>query len=548
MKNESNIAAIYCRLSKEDAEKLHAGDDSESIQNQKLMLMEYALQQNFMIYKVYADDDYGGFSDRPQFNQMLEDAKKGLFQIILCKHQSRFTRDMELVEKYIHGYFVQWGIRFISLTDHVDTAIKGGKKSRQINGLINEWYCEDLSENVKAVIKAKREQGQFVGAYVSYGYMKDATNKHKLVIDEEAAEVVRTIFTMYLSGVGIHAIATKLTELGVPTPTQHKEALGINYKNLNSHQFSTQYGAWAVNTVRRILRNETYIGNMVQGRERSESYKTKRVVSVPKEEWAIVANTHEPIIDRKTYETVQRLIDNKRTLFYDEAKASGGETAGYTPHLLAGKVVCLDCGSALHRSGASKDGKEKYLRCQLSAKTKSRDCTSHYISQSKLQKLVAEKIMRLISTTLEADNNDDSYEEIVNGVLDELSGGEQVLDMKKRQLEEVEDKIQQIQKNFARSYTDRLNDVITEEEFSSFKAICDEDKANLFSRKATLIREIADFEETEDRKASVEALVQKYKSLNVLTHEVINDFISTIQVGEKDPETNEQEIVINWNI
>lgn len=293
MKNDG-LAALYCRLSKEDAEKLHAGDDSESIQNQKLMLMDYAMRQGFMIYKVYADDDYGGFSDRPQFNQMLLDAEKGLFNIIVCKHQSRFTRDMELVERYIHGYFNLWGIRFISLTDNVDTAVKGGKKSRQINGLINEWYCEDLSENVKAVIKAKREQGQFVGAYVSYGYIKDPSDKSKLIIDEEAAEVVRQIFAMYLSGMGVQTIAAGLTEMKIPTPTQHKEKLGVNYKNANSNQFSLKHGAWAVNTVRRILRNETYIGNMVQGREKSSSYKTKKLVAVPRDEWAVVEGTHEP--------------------------------------------------------------------------------------------------------------------------------------------------------------------------------------------------------------------------------------------------------------
>jgi len=538
MKNDANIAAIYCRLSKEDTEKLNVGDDSESIQNQKLILMDYALQQGFMIYKVYADDDYGGFSDRPQFKLMLQDAENRLFNIILCKHQSRFTRDMELVEKYIHGYFNLWGIRFISLTDHVDTAVKGGKKSRQINGLINEWYCEDLSENVKAVIKAKREQGQFVGAYVSYGYLKDPKDRHKLIIDEEAAEVVRKIFDMYLSGVGIHTIAVQLTEWKIPTPTQHKEKIGVNYKNANSNQFSLQYGAWAVNTVRRILRNETYIGNMVQGRERSSSYKTKKLVAVPKDDWAIVENTHEPIIDKKKFETVQRLIDHKRTLFYDS------EADVYkSPHLLAGKVVCLDCGSALHRSGASKDGKDRFLRCQLASKTKLRDCTSHYVSQNKLQSIVAEKIKQFISSALQSDG----YSEIVTGVFDEICNAARVIELKKKQLEEAEVKIKRIQRDSAMAYSDRLNGIITEEDFLSFKQVFNEDKKAMMTRRTNLMEEIADCEESLNNKASIEKLIKKYKSIDVLTHEVINDFIRTIQVGEKDPVTNEQEIIINWN-
>lgn len=140
MKRNHNIVAIYCRLSKEDLDKQSKGDDSESIQNQKLLLMDYAMKNEFIIYKIYVDEDFSGFSERPQFKRMVQDAKNGLFNIILCKHLSRFTRDMELVERYIHGLFVEWGVRFISLTDSVDTNVKGNKKARQINGLIKSSF------------------------------------------------------------------------------------------------------------------------------------------------------------------------------------------------------------------------------------------------------------------------------------------------------------------------------------------------------------------------------------------------------------------------
>lgn len=195
--------AIYCRLSEEDKDKRHVTDDSESIQNQKSMLIQYATEQGWEIYGIYSDDDYTGADrSRPEFNRLLEDAKHKKFDIVLCKTQSRFTRELELVEKYIHGYFPIWGIRFVSIVDNADTENKGNKKSRQINGLVNEWYLEDMSENIKSVLTDKRKNGYHIGAFALYGYQKDPQQKGHLLIDEEAAEVVREVFTLFSQGYG----------------------------------------------------------------------------------------------------------------------------------------------------------------------------------------------------------------------------------------------------------------------------------------------------------------------------------------------------------
>ena len=162
--------AIYCRLSREDDDKLHENDESESIQNQKSMLINYAMKEAWDIYNIYCDEDYSGIdSERPEFNKLLEDAKNHKFDIVLCKTQSRFTRDMEIVEKYLHNKFIEWNIRFVSPVDHVDTLDKGNKKSRQINGLVNEWYLEDLSENIRKTFDSKRKQGLHIGSFVCYG-------------------------------------------------------------------------------------------------------------------------------------------------------------------------------------------------------------------------------------------------------------------------------------------------------------------------------------------------------------------------------------------
>lgn len=248
--------AIYCRLSEEDRDKENKEDDSRSIQNQKLMLTEYAIRQGWEIQGVYSDDDYRGADrSRPKFNKVLKLAEQKEIDIILCKSQSRFTRELELVEKYIHGLFVEWNIRFVSLVDNADTAVKGNKKSRQINGLVNEWYSEDLSENLKATLETKRKKGLHTGGLVLYGYKKDPKQKGHLIIDPEPAEIVREVFSLYNQGMGKTAIARKLNNRGIPNPTQYKVEQGVAYKKPPS-ELGTK---WKYFSVDNMLHNEMYI-------------------------------------------------------------------------------------------------------------------------------------------------------------------------------------------------------------------------------------------------------------------------------------------------
>ena len=190
---------IYVRLSDEDRYKKNKDDDSESIANQKSMLLKYALEQGWEVVNIYSDDDYSGAdNNRPDFNRMLEECEKGNVDIVLCKTQSRFSRDMEIIEKYIHNKFIEWGVRFVSIVDNADTDVEGNKKSRQINGLVNEWYLEDLSKNVRKSLQNKRDDGLFLGSFAPYGYKKDPENKNKLLVDPVAAEVVKEIFSLFL--------------------------------------------------------------------------------------------------------------------------------------------------------------------------------------------------------------------------------------------------------------------------------------------------------------------------------------------------------------
>ncbi|MDF2839044.1 MAG: resolvase, partial [Evtepia sp.] len=282
--------AIYCRLSREDEEKL---SESESIQNQKSMLVQYAVEQKWDIYHIYCDEDYSGADkNRPDFNNMIRDAKMRCFDLILCKTQSRFTRDMELVERYLHSLFPLWGIRFIAIADHIDTSLQGNKKARQINGLVNEWYLEDLSENIRMVLDHKRKQGLYIGGFPLYGYQKHPTEKGRLIIDPTAATVVQKIFSRALEGHGKQQIAHWLNQNGVPNPSRYKQEHGLGYVN---GSMMDPRGLWSRTSVGRILCNEMYLGTMVQGTHRKLSYKSHKLLTVPREQWFLVEGTHEAI-------------------------------------------------------------------------------------------------------------------------------------------------------------------------------------------------------------------------------------------------------------
>ncbi len=297
-------AALYCRLSSEDEKN----KESESIQNQKLILKDYVYKNNWDIYKIYVDDDFSGMDrQRPAFKEMLTDAKEGKFNIIICKSQSRFTRDIEVLEEYIHNKFILWKIRFISIVDNVDTSIEGNKRIRQLNGLINEWYCEEISQNIRAVFKKKMELGQFLGPYAPYGYKKDKNDKHKLIIDENTAPIVKKIYNMYIEGMGYKKIADSLTNNRVDTPSFYKKSLGIDKIHNNSIK-----NVWSENTIAKILKNQTYTGRVVQGREKKLSYKSKKVILLPSNEWIISKKVNPEIIDDITFERVQKIIMTKR--------------------------------------------------------------------------------------------------------------------------------------------------------------------------------------------------------------------------------------------
>lgn len=513
--------AIYCRLSEEDRNKQSETDDSNSIQNQKSMLIQYALEQGWEIYNIYSDDDYTGADrNRPEFCRLLQDAEDHKFDIVLCKTQSRFTRELEMVEKYIHGLFPIWGIRFISIVDNADTDNKGNKKSRQINGLVNEWYLEDMSENIKSVLTDRRKKGLHIGAFALYGYQKDPEQKGHLIIDEEAAEVVREVFSLFAQGYGKAAIARMMNDRGIPNPTEYKRLKGLRYQQPKTKNSTL----WQYYTVAGMLINEIYIGNMVQGKYGSVSYKSKQNKPRPKELWYRVEGTHEPIIDIELWNQVQELIRQK-------AKPFKVGTIG----LFAGKARCMYCGYTM-RSTKTKD--RYYLKCSIRHTAKDA-CIGSFISVSLLEKAVWRELSRLADSYL---NRDELEAKLVIN---------HNLTSKRKRLEADLSRMRQKQTEYAKGlrelYIDKVKGVITEKDYIDLSKDFTVERDKLANMITDYEVQLAGIDEKLKNSDNKQKIIEQYTSLEHLDRPTVEKLIDYILVGKKNPETKEIPIEIHWN-
>lgn len=506
--------ALYCRLSEEDKEK-RALAESGSIQNQKNMLLQYAQEWGWEVYDIYSDDDYTGADrNRPAFCRLLVDAEHKKFQIILCKTQSRFTRELELVEKYIHGLFPIWGIRFVSIVDNGDTDNKGNKKSRQINGLMNEWYLEDMSENIRSVLKNRRQRGLHTGAFALYGYIKDPDCKGKLQIDPNAAAIVREVFVLYSHGMGKTAIARQLNERGVPNPSEYKRLQGLAYRQKENSTL------WKYPSIASMLTNEMYCGHMVQGRYGSVSYKTKQNKSLPKSQWVKVEHTHEAIISEALWQSVQKRIVDKAKTF-----PSTGKTG-----IFSGKVKCIFCGSAL---GSTQNRGRYYLRC-TTAQVSKKHCKGAFIAVERLEELVLQELHMILAQYLEV--------EVVRQQWKSLSGAE---DMRKGQ--EVERKGYQKQRDhlalcLRQLYQDKVRGVITLDEFSllsqEFRQEAERVEKQISATDSSL-QSLGDVDEN--------ALISSYLKPKHLTRIMVEELVETVRVGKREVGSQEVPVEIRWD-
>lgn len=515
----SDKVAIYCRLSEEDRDKKIKEDDSGSIQNQKLMLIEYANKQGWTIFDIYSDDDYAG-SDRkrPDFNRMLVDAEAGRFDIVLCKTQSRFTRELEIVEKYIHNLFPQWGIRFVSIVDNIDTNIKGNKKARQINGLINEWYLEDMSDSIKAALRTRIKAGYFIGSIAPYGYMKDPEQKGHLIIDEEAASVVREIFYLYTNGMGRTQIARNLNSRGVLNPSEYQRQKGLR-KKCNGKSLNTLWKYYSVST---ILQNEVYIGNLVQGRTFNPTYKSAHTIPAPKERWVKVENTHDPIIDKDTWFLTRRIWNEKSKPCY----------CNKTINIFSGKIVCKYCG---YNATAAYSSHKRYYRCST-RKFDKKSCQGVTVFEKTIEKAVINELKKIFQEF--ADN-----EQIETGVSlkNEVTTKIEYL---QKDLQNIKKKVLETDNALKNLYIDKLKNIISQTQFETISEQLDKDKTDLIKQQTTISADIDYFNSVKNTQKSKKEILDKYLNFEKLTRQMVEQLIDKIVIGGTK---TDREIVIHWN-
>ena len=512
---------IYCRLSEEDRDKINPQNDSMSIQNQKSMLIRHAVEHGWDIIDIYSDDDYAGSDrNRPEFNRLIQDAKKGRIDIVLCKTQSRFSRELEIVEKYIHGLFIEWNVRFIGLVDNADTAIKGNKKSRQINGLVNEWYLEDLSDNIRAVLDDKRSKGKFVGAFAPYGYTKSINEKGKLVIDETAAIVVRRIFALRAEGMGYTKIVRLLTEDGIPCPTLYKAQNGLN---VLSKSRANMRPVWTTSMIARLLSNRVYIGDMVQGKQRKPSYKSKVRKYTKPESWIEVEATHDAIIDRETWDIVQETSGKKTT-------RTG------TVNLLTGKVFCKNCGWALH---INQSHGKLYYRCCQRIVDKNR-CTGSSIPMRLLEKHVLNELNSLVKQYY-----DESL--IMNGIVLRNPFETQIatLTAEKRK---AEAKIEHLANTNYTLFLDRANGVVQESNYILLSKKLAEELDSIKKTKLSIERELDTLTLRSKQAVSKVEIIKKYTHFDQLSRDLVLQFIDRIEIKARELQSNCTRVDIHWNI
>lgn len=512
--------ALYIRLSQEDSDNGQDKQESNSVTSQKTLLNEFTdTHDDLIVYDTYIDDGFTGTDfNRPSFQRLLEDMRNGNINCVVVKDLSRLGRNYIEVGNYIEQVFPLFNIRFIAINDSVDS-FKNPSSTNTIlvpfKNLINDEYARDTSTKIRTSLNGKKKKGEFIGAFPSYGYIKDTKDKHKLIIDEVAADIVRKIFNWNVNeGLGKIAICHKLNDLGILNPTGHKKIeLGQNY---NNYGIQDNTYTWTTSTVRNILKNEVYIGNTIQGKRRAKSYKIHKIENVPKEEWIRVENTHEPIIDKDTFEKAQELSRRDTKVSQKTKELS----------VWAGFLKCADCKRAMNKkSSTNKNGnKYEYYICSTYRKKSNKLCTKHSVKQENIEKVVLEAINLHIDSLID-------IEEIVEQINKSESQNTKNENIEKM-ITAKQNEISQISNFKMKLYEDWKNEDITREEYIEYKQKYENDIERL---KQNIERLQNEKEKYENQNVSRNEWIKKFKEqkdLTELSRDIIIELIDCIYVHE----------------
>ncbi len=504
-------AALYIRLSKEDESEA----PSQSVQNQESLLREFVQQHRLSVYDTYVDDGWSGTNfDRPNFQRMIADIEAKKVNMVITKDLSRLGRDYIMTGHYMERYFPEHRVRYISLLDGIDTGVDSTANDiTPFRAIMNDMYAKDISKKIKSVKRDKQRKGQFIGGKPVYGYKMHPTEKNKIVIDEEVAPIVRRIFALALSGMSCRNIATLLNQEGVPTPA--------TYANLPVAKPGPYTGLWSSERISDMLQNETYIGNMVQGRSVKISYKSKKCLKQDPANWVVVEGTHEPLVDAETFRKVRMLVNSRkhtRSRTYD--------------FLLKGLIFCHECGyplAVLNRKNARGED-VLYFVCRTYQRfTKAGVCTCHSIKEKTVTDAVVAKVREVCQAYLDPD-------ELLPMALEAVENARKQNNLE-AELQVVQAKIDSLTANLDRMYTDRLNGLLPEEDFQRIfnrtkldRKLLEEKRQELELQKKSPVR-------SEDR---ARELVQRFIETAGESRELLVSLIERVEL------TEDKEVIIKF--
>lgn len=495
--------ALYIRLSKEDENE----GPSESVTNQKSLLNEFVQQHRLSVYDTYIDDGWSGTNfDRPDFQRMIGDIEAKKVNMVITKDLSRLGRDYIMTGHYMERYFPEKRVRYISLLDGIDTGVESTANDiTPFRAIMNDMYAKDISKKIKSVKRDKQRKGQFIGGKPVYGYKMHPTEKNKIVIDEEAAPMVRRIFGMALDGMSCRQIAAQINAEGIPTPAA--------YAGLPVAKPGPYTGLWSSERISDMLQNETYIGNMVQGRSVKISYKSKKCRKQAPENWVVVEGTHEPIIDDETFRKVRMLVNSRRhtrSRTYD--------------FLLKGLIFCHECGyplAVLNRKNARGED-VLYFVCRTYQRfTKAGVCTCHSIKE----KTVTDAVLAKVQEVCEAHLNPTELLPVAEKAVEEARRAES----HEAEMQALRNKIDSLTANLDRMYLDKLSGLLAEADFERIYQRVKQERSSLEEKLKDLERQKASLIPKKDR---ARELVQRFIDSAFTSRELLVSLIERVELTE----------------
>ena len=444
----------------------------------------------------------------------MDDVNSGRVRTIIVKDMSRLGRDYLKVGLYTEITFPEANVRFIAINDQVDSSSNVDNDFTPFRNIINEWYAKDTSKKIRAVFKAKGNSGKHLCTCPPYGYVKDEKDNQHWLVDDVAANVVKEIFSLCMQGYGPTQIARILTERGIDTPKIHKQKYGLSV----STQVTEFPEIWATESVLKILENPAYLGHTVNFRSKKKSYKSKKKIMLPREDWVIFKDTHEALIDEDTYETVQRIRQSKRK------QTDMGEMS-----VFSGIVYCADCGKKMYLCRCSKSTQKEYFNCSTYRKKSKSLCTSHQITVEAVEHIVLTNLQRVLGMAK------DNEKQFVNMV--QTAKSKEIrkdLSAKTKECDEAEKRVKALDRIIQSLYEDKVCGNLTDERFVKMSQAYEQEQETLTERIKVLRKELSTAKEDADNVTKFMRLVKRYTEITELTPEVVREFIEKVVVHQAE--------------